>query len=172
VIRSAPRAIRQLGKGFYGVGCPHPGIECFVGGQIAKLLMHYGCSSTIGEKLKISYNQLVIELGLSVQPFQESFATYKEHVTWSWLVSTWEKCDIYGVKISMNDIPIELTRKRDKWMMWEFARVGYKCEELRWLNRVRLYQMVIFLSDVLGLLDAVLTRDICGHDQQGKSGLL
>jgi hypothetical protein len=112
--------------------------------------MHYGCSSTIGEKLKISYNQLVIELGLSVQPFQESLATYKEHVTWSWVVSIWKKCDIYGVKISMNDIPIELTRERDKWMMWEFVRVGYKGEELRRLNRVRLYQMVIFLSDVLG----------------------
>jgi hypothetical protein len=110
VIRTAPRAIRQLGKGFYGVGCPHPGIECFVG-QIGKLLMHYGCpSSTIGEKIKISYNQLVIELGLSDQPFQESFAsTYKDRVTWSWLVSVWEKSDIYGVKISMNDIPIELT---------------------------------------------------------------
>jgi hypothetical protein len=25
VIRTAPRVIRQLGKGFYGVGCPHPG---------------------------------------------------------------------------------------------------------------------------------------------------
>jgi hypothetical protein len=109
VIRTAPRAIRQLGKGFYEVGCPHPGIECFVG-QIGKLLMHYGCpSSTIGEKLKISYNQLDIELGLSDQPFQESFATYKDHVTWGWLVSVWEKSDIYGVKISMNDIPIELT---------------------------------------------------------------
>jgi hypothetical protein len=104
VIRTAPRAIRQLGKGFYGVGCPHPGIECFVG-QIGKLLMHYGCPSTIGEKLKISYNQLVIELGQSDQPFQESFAIYKDHVTWSWLVPVWEKCDIYGLKILMNDIP-------------------------------------------------------------------
>jgi hypothetical protein len=56
-------------------------------GQISKLLMHYGCPSTIGEKLKISHNQLVIELGLSDQPFQESFATYKDRVTWSWLVS-------------------------------------------------------------------------------------
>ena len=149
VIRTAPRAIRQLGKGFYGVGCPHPGIECFVG-QIAKLLMHYGCPSTIGEKLKISYNQLVIELGLSDQPFQESFASYKEHVTWCWLASIWEKCDTYGVQISMNDIPIELTRERDKWLMWEFVRVGYKGAELRRLNRVRLYQMVIFLSDVIG----------------------
>jgi hypothetical protein len=117
--------------------------------------MHYGCPSTIGEKLKISYNQLVIELGLSEQPFQESFATYKEHVTWSWLVLVWEKCDLYGVKILMNDIlmndiSIKLTQERDKWLMWEFVRVGYKGAELRRLNRVRLYQMVIFLSDILG----------------------
>jgi hypothetical protein len=91
----------------------------------------------------------VIELGLSDKLFQESFETYKEHVTSSWLVSIWEKCDAYGVKILMNDITIKLTRERDKWPMWEFVRVGYKGAELRRLNRVQLYQMVIFLSDVI-----------------------
>ena len=92
----------------------------------------------------------MIELGLSDQPFQESFSTYKGHVTWSWLVSVWEKGDIYGVKILMYDIPIEWTRERDKWLMREFERVGYKGEELRRLNRVRLHQMVIFVSDMVG----------------------
>ena len=28
VVRSAPAAVRQLGRGFYGVGCRHLGIEC------------------------------------------------------------------------------------------------------------------------------------------------
>jgi hypothetical protein len=31
VIRTAPAAARQLGKGFFGIGCPDVGIECFVG---------------------------------------------------------------------------------------------------------------------------------------------
>jgi hypothetical protein len=67
MIRTVPRAIRQLSKGFYGVGCPDPGVECLIG-QVGKLLMHFGCPSNLGEKLKISYMQLVVELGLSEQP--------------------------------------------------------------------------------------------------------
>ena len=113
MIRTAPRAVRMPGKGFYGIGCPHPGVECFVG-QVSKLLMHYGCPSNIGEKMKISFHQLVIELGMTDQPFQLSYKLFKNHVTWSWLVSVWEKCELYGVKIVMNDIPLELPRERDK----------------------------------------------------------
>jgi hypothetical protein len=43
--------------------------------------MHFGCPSNLGEKLKISYLQLVVELGLTEQPFQESFSTCKDMVT-------------------------------------------------------------------------------------------
>lgn len=148
VIRTAPTAIRQLGKGFYGVGCPHPGIECFVG-QISKLLMHYGCTSSLGQKMEVSHNQLVVELGLSAQPFQESFERHKSWVTWSWLVSVWEKCEIYGVKVFINDVPIELPRERDQWLMRRFMQEGFSPLELERLNRVRCHQQVLFLSDVV-----------------------
>jgi hypothetical protein len=155
VIRTAPRAARMLGKGFYGIGCPHPGVECFVG-QVSKLLMHYGCPSNIGEKMKISFHQLVIELGMTDQPFQLSYKLFKNHVTWSWLVSVWEKCELYGVKIVMNDIPLELPRERDKWLMAEFLRLGFSKKDLERLNRVRLYMQVLFLSEVLGASGRVL----------------
>lgn len=75
----APAVIRQLGKGFFSIGCPHPAIECLVA-QVSKLLMHYGCESSNGAKLHISLRQLIIELGLSVQPFQHDFEKYKKHV--------------------------------------------------------------------------------------------
>ena len=116
VIRSALAVIRQLGKGFYSVGCPHPAVECLVS-QVGKLLMHYGCESSNGAKLHVSLRQLIIELGLSPQPFQHDFEKYKTHVAWCWLVSLWEKCSVYGVKIVFNDTPLELPRERDKWLM-------------------------------------------------------
>jgi hypothetical protein len=47
VRRSAPTDLRQLDKGFYGIGCPHPGVECLIG-QVTKLLAHYGCKSGLG----------------------------------------------------------------------------------------------------------------------------
>lgn len=140
--------MRQLGKGFYGVGCPDVGIECLVG-QIGKLLMHYGCPSGNGKKMKVSYNQLVIELGISDQPLQESYEKYKSWVTWSWMVSLWEKCDRYGVRVEMNDVPLKLPRERDKWLMVELVRLGFSKADLERLNRVRCWQQVLFLSDII-----------------------
>jgi hypothetical protein len=148
VIRSAPRVIRRLGKGFFGVGCPHPGIECLIA-QVAKLLMHYGCPSSNGQKLRISFRYLVVELGRSIHPFQLSYESYKDFLTRSWLVSLWEKCEIYNVTIRMEDSGIELPRERDRWLMSEFARMGWSLADQIRLNRVRCHQQALFLSDVI-----------------------
>ena len=111
--------------------------------------MHYGCASNVGIKLRISLQQLVIELGLSEQPFQESFEAHKDLVTWSWLVSLWEKCDLYGVRILLGESLIKRPRERDRWLMSEFKRVGYSGQELVRLNRVRCHQQVLILSDIV-----------------------
>jgi hypothetical protein len=148
VIRTAPRVVRQLGKGFYGAGCPHPGVECFIG-QVGKLLMHYGCPSNLGEKMRISYLQMAIELGMSPQPFQLPYSRYKNLVTDGWLKSIWEKCEKYDVKIVMNDIPLETVRERDKWIMSEFERVGYTGKALESLGRTKNHQQVVYFSEIL-----------------------
>ena len=149
VISSAPVVIRQLGKGFYGVGCPNPAIECCLA-QVSKLLMHYGCRSSNGAKMHISLRNLIIELGVFLQPLQEDFDKFHKHVAWCWLVSLWEKCQSYGIKIVFNDTPLELPRERDKWLMPEFERLGYGGKDLIRLNRVRRHQQVLFLSDICG----------------------
>jgi hypothetical protein len=149
VIRTVPKVIRQLGKGFYGVGCPHPGIECFVG-QVSKLLMHYGCPSNLGERMKIPFLKLVIELGMSPQPFQLSYSRFKKHVTDGWMKSVWEKCEKYGVKIVMKDVPLEFVRERDRWLMKEFVRAGYAGTDLETLSRCKNPQQVLYLSEVVG----------------------
>ncbi len=43
---TVPVQIRQLDRGFYGAGLPHPGVECFVS-QVNKLLVHYGCKNAM-----------------------------------------------------------------------------------------------------------------------------
>jgi hypothetical protein len=42
VIRTTPAEVRQLDRGFYGVGLPQPSVECMIE-QTKCLLMHYGC---------------------------------------------------------------------------------------------------------------------------------
>ena len=79
VVRSAPKELRQIDRGFYGVGLLHPGVES-VAAQLNKLLMHYGCKSSIGMKLTISLAYLTLEVGMSDQPLQES---YKQYSSWT-----------------------------------------------------------------------------------------
>jgi hypothetical protein len=127
-----------------------PGIECLVG-QIGKILMHYGCpSKNLGAKFHVSYNQLVIELGLSLQPLQESFKQYHKLVAWGWLVSLWEKCEVYNIRIEMNDMPLQLPRERDKWLMWEFINLGYNLQELIWLNQVGAINVFVLHCGTIG----------------------
>ena len=58
--RSARRGTRQLDIGFYGIGCPHPAVEC-LSAQLNKLVMHYGSKSCLGINLQASLELLVIE---------------------------------------------------------------------------------------------------------------
>ena len=70
----APVALRQLDRGFFGVGCPHPGIECLLG-QVSKLLVHYGCKTGVGIEMQVSMEIFATELGMSAQPMQVSWNT-------------------------------------------------------------------------------------------------
>jgi len=148
VVRTAPASVRQLHRGFYGIGCPHPGIKCLTS-QISKLLMHYGTKSSVGFKMAVSLRELILELGVTFQPFQENYERYKHRVTWSWMTSLWEKCYLYGVLIEIMDNPLTFPRERDSWLMLLLAGLGFSAAELEILNRVRLYQQVVFLSCIL-----------------------
>jgi hypothetical protein len=64
--RSVKRELRQLDQGFFGVGLPHPGVECFIG-QLNKLLTHYGSSLGLGVHMQVSMEVLIIEGGVSTQ---------------------------------------------------------------------------------------------------------
>jgi hypothetical protein len=88
--RTARRGTRQLSTGFYGVGCQHPAIECLVA-QLNKLIMHYGSPPCLGINMQTSVELLVIEFGLSIQPFAEDYDACQHWVTPSWLKSGWEK---------------------------------------------------------------------------------
>ena len=46
--------------------------------QIKKLQAHDGCDSKFGLKMGVSIEMLIVELVVSVQPFQESFKKYKD----------------------------------------------------------------------------------------------
>ena len=145
--RLVRRELRQMDGGFYGVGLPHPGVECFVA-QLNKLLTHYGSSSSLGVHMQVSMEMLVIEGGISLQILSEPFSTYGKGVTHSWLRSVWEKIDMFGFKVEICELPLQFLRESDGWIMRAFSQLDFDKDELLRLNQVWCHQQVLFISDV------------------------
>ncbi len=104
--RTARRGTRQLAVGFYGVGCPHPAVECLIA-QLNKLIMHYGSQSCQGLNMQASLELLVIEMGFSLQLFKENYNTCQHWVTISWMKLVWEKASILDFKIQIAPLPLQ-----------------------------------------------------------------
>ena len=157
VRRSANRMVRQLDGGFYGVGCPHPGIECLAS-QITKLLTHYGCDTAVGRLMQVSLELLILELGMRSQPFLVDYTRHGSWVTASWLRSVWEKAWLFGIHIEEGKLKIAPPRTGDEWLMPMFLRLGFDDSELVRLNRVRIHQQVLYYSDVMDARGTVVDK--------------
>ena len=148
IASTAKVGIRTLGIGFYGAGLPHPGIEAAVA-QLQKLQMHYGCNTSVGVLLQTSMEYFILELGMSLQPFTVDYSAYAGLVTHSWLRSLWEKVHAFGLDIRIHNVPLELAKANDALLLPTLVDLGYKGTELERINRVRIHQQVLFVSDVL-----------------------
>ena len=107
---------------------------------MSKIQTHYGCRTNTGLKMSASLELLIVELGVSAQPLQESFKKYKDWVTLTWLVLVWKKCDMFKVVVSYNEKLVTLLIERDQWLMQMFVSAGFSKDDLVRLNRVRLHQ--------------------------------
>jgi hypothetical protein len=116
IVSKANRGIRQLDCGFYGAGFPHPGVEAKLE-QANKLLMHYGCWTALGTELQTLLELLVVDLGISFQPFQVSYEHFGDWATTSWLKRVWEKVSFFGFTISVNNLLACYPREGDDWLM-------------------------------------------------------
>jgi hypothetical protein len=65
------------------------------------------------------------------------------------MASLWEKCSLYAIRIDILDTELSFPLERDCWLMQPFVELGYSMAALVILNRVWLYQQVLFLSCVL-----------------------
>ena len=114
----------------------------------------------------------IIELGLSNQPLSEKYSVGSHWVTHSWIRSVWEKVDLFCMEVEIGNINIAPPRVGDDWLMKRFLQLGCTRKELLRLNRVRLHQEALFLSDVLDAGGHTLDRKSWCGGQQAKSGRL
>jgi hypothetical protein len=149
IVQMASKGIQQLDQGFYGAGLPHQGVEAIVE-QSNKLLMHYGCRTALSTKLQTSIKLLLVELGMTFQPLQLSYAVFGNMVTISWLKRVWEKLDIFKFVVTVHNLCLMYPQEGDNWLMARLIVIGYRDDDLRMLKRVRKHQQVLFLSNILG----------------------
>jgi hypothetical protein len=126
VCRLAPVPLQQLDRGFYGIECPHPGVECLVV-QITKLIVHSGCRSGLGIQVSITMELLLTELGLWTQPLQESFISYGKWVTNTWLKSVWEKVDTFNIMVEVAPLHIKPPHMGERWFLQAVKESGVTC---------------------------------------------
>jgi hypothetical protein len=145
--RLVKHELRQLEREFYGVGLPHPGVECFIG-QLNKLSTHYGSSSGLGVHMQVSMEVFIIEGGVSMQLLSEPFSRYGKWVTHCWLRSLWEKVEMFGFRLEIAPLPLQPPRENDRWLILALIDHGFSENELIRLNQVRCHQQVLFLLDI------------------------
>ena len=147
VVRSARRELRYLDSGFYGVGFPHWGAEAIVE-SVNKVLTHYGTQSLLGVQYQMSLELLTIELGVGDQPFLADYSKYHSWATDCTLKEMWGRLHRFGMKLKVGNLNVSPPREGDRWFMKACEEAGFSPAECEILNRVRLYQEVVFESDV------------------------
>ena len=147
VDQSTNRELCYLDTGFYGVGFPHWGIEATIE-SINKLMSHFGSKSMTGVEFQMSYELLIIELGLSNQPFLLDFNKYHNRAAPTLLTEVWSRMHRFGFKLTTNMIKFSPPREKDRWFMSAVEDLGFSEEECRIINLVRIHQQVIFELDV------------------------
>ena len=124
-------------------------MECFVA-QVTKLLVHYGCRSSVGLMMLASMELMIVELGLSNQPLGKLFGKYHNRITHSWLRLIWEKISLFNVTIEIIPIPIGPPRENDKWFMQAIEEVGaFDENEMEIIIRFQCHQQVLFVLCIM-----------------------
>jgi hypothetical protein len=119
--------------------------------------------------MQVSIEILVIEGGVSFQLLSEPYSLYGKRVTHSWLRSVWEKVAMFGFKVELRALPLQLPREGDSWIMRAFDALGFTEEELLRLNRVRCNQHVLFTSDVFDASGRSVDRKYLARRPSGES---
>jgi hypothetical protein len=159
---------RTVDAGFFGVGLPHLGVKALIA-MSNKLLMHYGCQTAMGNLMQMSYSLLFLELGLSFHPLQESYDQFERLATHSWMKMLWEKLSKFNVRAVVANLNSTFPRNGNQFIMQVLIQSGYSNKVLHCLNRVRVSQQLLFMSDVLTALGNKINPEVLTQRSPGEA---
>ena len=113
------------------------------------LVQHFGVLLKLGKKFRVFLECMQLEVGVNVNPLTLPFWIYGPLATYCWFKILWERLCYYGFSVYLFYPTIHFPRERDTLMVDLFLAAGYSGEELRSLNRRRLYLQMLFLLDIV-----------------------
>ena len=149
VNRNIPTVMRYAPLRFGGLNLPSPAIE--QGIQQLRLLLEHGSEDTLsGKLLRISLEQMQLEVGELESVLSLPYKRFHHLATDVWIKHVWRFCSESGVKLVWNTavLPLPL-REWDSAIMAKCRAVGIRCpKQQRRINRVRCSLQVITLADI------------------------
>ena len=147
VVRSITREWRCLPASFGGMELFDLTTET-TAATLNSFLQHYGSNTNIGITLLAALEYLQLEIGVDDCPFHYDFDTWGHLATDSWVKALWEKVDKLGITLLLEYTSIPKPRENDNTIMSAMVTMGYRGKELKSINRVRIAQEALFVSDI------------------------
>jgi hypothetical protein len=111
----------------------------------------WGMANVDSRSLMMGYESFMVKIGLYGNTMDHDYKAYSTLATnYTWYKNVWELIHYFNVRLKFQPkYRLGPVRRGEKLLMSEFIRVGYKRTDLLSLNIVRMYKMVIHLSDVV-----------------------
>lgn len=173
VVRSITREWRYLPASFGGMHLFDLTIET-TAATLSSLLQHYNMDTALGITLKAAMEHLQLELGVPGCPFDYDFSVWGHLATDSWVKALWERIDKFGIVVKLDYHTIPTPREHDIPIMQLMVDKGLRGTDLKRVNRARIAQEALFLSDITTAtgrhLEAHLLDDWWFDTSEGELG--
>ena len=147
VSKSIPRASLYGPAKFQGFNIQHPYYSQQIK-HVTTLLQEVHSKTQTGMILLATAEQLRLELGFPLDINTCDYNVCSAYITHSWYSSLWKFLWKSSITITENFTDPPMLWQRDTYLMSLFSNCGYKGEELRLLNEIRMALQIITISDI------------------------
>ena len=118
--------------------------------QVNYLLQHYGTDIALGHTMMVALEHMQLRIGVESCPLGYSFQKYGCLATNTWAKPLWEKTQAFKINATLDYRGLHRPRGQQDNCLMEILVEDHDLGEdvLKWVNRVRKHQEVMFLSDI------------------------
>ncbi len=147
VNHNVKREWQTIHRAFGSIGLFSFAIEEMIG-MINMFVQHFEASTMLAKKFTAMLEALQLEIGCIGNPLLENYNDLGALAMVCWAKSFWEQLRFYQFSIHMKYTTLHLPRRNDALIVTMLQRAGYTGDKLIALNRCRIANKMLFLSDI------------------------